>query len=186
MVTTVGLVVASVVSADGTAIEAAVAGAAMLVIFAVGAAAVVALENWLRRQSETARQSAPARERARFNLGSWLDETVLGAVAASVGGLGVLVGRKSGERRASLDLLLQESLAWLEVLKADPPGGWTPHVLRDQEMSLEDLQRSLDDPELDPASAKSLGATLTGYVVKMRRNYEGASVSEVLQRRTDG
>lgn len=74
-------------------------------------------------------------------------------------------------------LLLQEGWLWLRIVMADRPDGWTDDVLRDQQISLEEIQNKVSGSNLSRSIALAAREQLVGYSIRMRRLYGGASAA---------
>lgn len=79
----------------------------------------------------------------------------------------------------SSEALLAESALWWRIVWANPPRGWTKKVLLDQHHSLKVLRQDVVTGRNVPAARERL----EGYCRKMRRQHNGASASEVRDRR---
>lgn len=83
----------------------------------------------------------------------------------------------------SLRQLLDESNQWWEISRRNPPPGWTPEILRDQEQSLSELHAKVIELEGGDGATNPdrcfLKERLALYCVKQRRRHDGKPPDEV-------
>ena|ERR1700733_8512856 len=92
--------------------------------------------------------------------------------------------RKIRDEVAALTLaeLVKESKEWLQVVKANPPKGWKPEVLKDQERLLKELWALAVTvkTEANPRYGR-IKERLAGYCERLRGRHAGKSPGELRQ-----